>query len=60
MTHLPMQIGDLESLKSLNVRKNRLVELPIGMTAVVIVPWIPYILELSIGVNYPCFLDIYA
>lgn len=28
ITHLPSQIGDIESLRSLNVRKNLLVELP--------------------------------
>ena len=30
IAHLPMQIGDLKSLKSLNMRRNLLVELPIG------------------------------
>ena len=30
ITHLPSQIGDLESLKSLNVRRNKLVEIPRG------------------------------
>ena len=30
ITHLPVQMGDLESLRALNVRRNLLVELPVG------------------------------
>ena len=30
ISHLPSQIGDLRSLRSLNVRRNLLIELPTG------------------------------
>ena len=30
ITHLPVQIGDLASLKELNLRRNHLQEIPIG------------------------------
>ena len=32
ITHLPVQIGDLASLKELNLRRNHLQEIPIGKT----------------------------
>lgn len=32
ITHLPVQIGDMSSLRALNVRRNLLVELPKGIT----------------------------
>ena len=30
ITHLPVQIGDLAALKSLNLRRNHLQEVPVG------------------------------